>query len=494
MKQLARWLLPVLCVPSLFACSSSGADAATNSVYDAAGDTSRLDGPSNDAPDASVPADGPEEAIQDDGSLADADQGDTTSPDAPSPSDAQADAPQPACSTVPAVASAAMGSHFDPAVFDPSWYLCHYPDLAAAGFTGPAGARLHWLTFGMKEGRQAHPAFWVAEYLSLYPDLAAAFGGDYPAAVLHFVHHGLQEGRLGTLAGVPNPAALVGQELRPQGSVSYDTSSRAANALIDLGSSARMAGGIDHLGWNGVEFINAFDHGRELQVAWSADGYGECYNPTECGSSPDGTGATSSSALQAYWTSGSLLGSEVLPAFWLAPGVAYCGPVHNTTVTSNHVLNKIVRVGYGAIRHVLEFMVQVTIPEDLASLTIEAPTGYLKGSFTSFYTIDPTTGILQPLSAGPGEQGLPVILSIPDGSAAMGVWSPDLPSTDFPGTGYGRWAFPDANNPANATNKWNIVFRRGITPAGIYDFHGFAIVGTLENVRVAMTQLRALFP
>ncbi|MBI5538395.1 MAG: hypothetical protein HY898_37070 [Deltaproteobacteria bacterium] len=457
---------------------SPGTDAAA----DHPADTS-ADGQSDAGPDSSSDASG-------DSSLPDsADESPIVPPDQQSPPDVVQEPPDPGCPTTPPVASAAMGSHFDPAVFDPAYYLCRYPDVAAS-FPGEARARLHWLMHGMQEGRQAQPAFSVDEYLAMYPDLAQAFGSDRPAAVLHYVHYGLKEGRKGTQAGLPNAAASVGQDLRPQGGVSYDPSSKAANAIIDTGSSVRMAGGIDHLGWNAVEFINNFDHGRELQIAWSADGFGECFNPTECGSSTDGTGAVSSSALHMYWTSGSLLGSEVRPAFWLPPNtVQYCGPVHNTTVTADHILNKIVQVGYGGIQHVVRFLVQVTIPEDLTAMTIEAPTGYLTGAFSSFYTIDLPAGVLAPLSAGPGEQSLPVILSKPDGSAAMGAWSPDLPQAEYPGAGYGRFAFPDPGNAANATNKWNVVFRRSATPAGVYDFRGFAIVGTLENVRVAMTQL-----
>ena len=79
------------------------------------------------------------------------------------------------------------------------------------------------------------------------------------------------------------------------------------------------------------------------------------------------------------------------------------------------------------------------------------------------------------------------------GAGAAGN-SPDEPQPGFPGAGYGRFAFPDSAKPENATNKWNVVFRRGATPPGVYDFRSFAVVGSLENVRVAMTQLHALVP
>jgi hypothetical protein len=71
----------------------------------------------------------------------------------------------------------------------------------------------------------------------------------------------------------------------------------------------------------------------------------------------------------------------------------------------------------------------------------------------------------------------------------MGTWSPDLPQPSFPGAGYGRFAFP-SGNPAAATNKWNSVFRLGPSAPGTYSFRAYLAVGSLENVRVALCQLK----
>ena len=59
---------------------------------------------------------------------------------------------------------------------------------------------------------------------------------------------------------------------------------------LAVGVSSRTAGAIDSLTWGGTQFINARDHGRELQSAAAFDGYGECLNPTEAGSDADGRG------------------------------------------------------------------------------------------------------------------------------------------------------------------------------------------------------------
>ena len=63
----------------------------------------------------------------------------------------------------------------------------------------------------------------------------------------------------------------------------------------------RLAGAIHSLTWNGREFINSVDHGRQLQSASNLDGgtpiTAETFNPTEAGSRDDGAGEKSSSRL-----------------------------------------------------------------------------------------------------------------------------------------------------------------------------------------------------
>ena len=47
---------------------------------------------------------------------------------------------------------------------------------------------------------------------------------------------------------------------------------------------------LNSLTWRGKEFVNDYDHGREISYAWAFDGYGECFNPTEPGAARDGLG------------------------------------------------------------------------------------------------------------------------------------------------------------------------------------------------------------
>jgi hypothetical protein len=55
--------------------------------------------------------------------------------------------------------------------FDPCWYLNNHPDLKQAFGSDQAGAYLHWIVDGLREGRQSNRNFSVRDYLNRYPDL-----------------------------------------------------------------------------------------------------------------------------------------------------------------------------------------------------------------------------------------------------------------------------------------------------------------------------------
>jgi len=72
-------------------------------------------------------------------------------------------------------------------LFDASWYVGQYPDVAASG-SDPA---LHYLLLGGAEGRNPGPGFDAGWYKQQYPDVASA--GLNP--LLHYLQSGQAEGR-----------------------------------------------------------------------------------------------------------------------------------------------------------------------------------------------------------------------------------------------------------------------------------------------------------
>ncbi len=252
-----------------------------------------------------------------------------------------------------------------------------------------------------------------------------------------------------------------------------------SGAGIVIKTTTRLAGAIDSLTWGGKEFIDSFDHGRQLQSACAfGDGkpgfHAEGYNPTEAGSRHDGVGPTSSSELLSLKAEGNVLETRTRMAFWLRPGESSEGkPARNVKAVSDVLLTKKVKIE----GKVLEVRVTFTVPEAHPYGQYEALTGYMPPEFSKFLVLE--KGETRPLSDGPGEQALPVILSTESGSHAMGIWSPD------PSPGYGRWRFV-----AEKVVKWNCVFRERDVKPGDKTFHCAVAVGTLADVVAALKKLR----
>ena len=274
------------------------------------------------------------------------------------------------------------------------------------------------------------------------------------------------------------------------------TISRAFDgSSIAVGISSRTAGAIDSLTWGGTQFINAYDHGRELQSAAAYDGFGECLNPTEAGNDSDATGPRSASLLTALQVGSTTLLTRSQMAYFMAPGrpVGNCpkGPGPYAGPRSDDVLTKRVTLGAAGVANAIEYRATFTTARAHASATFEAATAYMPPEFSRFSSFDPATGQAAPLSAGPGEQGVPVILSNADGSRAMGVYSPALPQPSVPNAGYGRFSFAALPGAGNATVKWNCVFRENNIPAGDHTYTCYVLVGTLQNVQAGMVSLRS---
>lgn len=119
-------------------------------------------------------------------------------------------------------------------------------------------------------------------------------------------------------------------------------SNQAGPSNITITTTKRLAGAIHSLTWNGAEFIDSYDHGRQLQSATSFNNWGECYNPTEAGCAQDDTGETSTSLLMYQFAEGNYMETQTLPAFWTQPGhySPQCGLTLNTSPRASHYFRK----------------------------------------------------------------------------------------------------------------------------------------------------------
>ena len=261
----------------------------------------------------------------------------------------------------------------------------------------------------------------------------------------------------------------------------------------------RVAGAIDSLVWDGVEFIDSADHGRQLQSAVNADVDGqlwnECYNPTEAGSVVDGAGPASSSVLEALSVQNGILTTRVRMAYWLAPGMSSGGHrALNSAYLSDHRLSKRVKLGFGDLDTVIDYRVTYRVPSDRPHrrITIEALTGYMPARFSEALAWNPDKATLEPLPWNPpGEIAHPVVLSTPSGSHAMGVFTPDRPADGNPPVGYGRFEFQ-----REGVVKWNCVFRlTSSVPLrpGDRSFQFYVVLGSREDCRRSLEVLHRRF-
>ena len=267
---------------------------------------------------------------------------------------------------------------------------------------------------------------------------------------------------------------------------------------IVIRTTGRLAGAIHSLTWQGREFIDSTDHGRQLQSASNLDAgaplSNETYNPTEAGSARDGAGEKSSGRLLHLRVEPNALQTVIQLAFWLAPGEK-SGPnfAKNKTILSDHLLTKRVRIGYKHLPNVITYDATFSLPigERHRDATFEALTGYMPAEFERFLQYNAESGELEPLSDGPGEGPRPVVLAVAGGTHAMGIYAPPQSARNTIGPGYGRFRFP-----AEKVVKWNCVFRvhdaAGI-PAGEYPYRMFVLVGDLDTVRDSMRALHHEF-
>lgn len=80
-------------------------------------------------------------------------------------------------------------------VFNPTYYSNKYGDLKKTFGTNDDKLFSHFISYGMKEGRQAISTFNVTVYKNRYTDLQKVFGNDLPSYYKHFCQFGKKEGR-----------------------------------------------------------------------------------------------------------------------------------------------------------------------------------------------------------------------------------------------------------------------------------------------------------
>lgn len=301
---------------------------------------------------------------------------------------------------------------------------------------------------------------------------------------------------------------------------------------ITITASRKFGGAISSVkvnGMNGIEFIDSYDHGRELQSALNASiepsaiFISEIYNPTEAGSSSDARNSTSTSKIINISTNNNTLTNKTQMAYWLRPGEKSFGNLAlNTSPLSNNFLSKIVSFNSN-INNVVDYTVTFTVPsnqngESYYFLQFEVLTGYMPIEFSNFWTFQNNN--LETLSnQEDGEQSYPILFSNKNNDMAMGVVvakRTTYVTTNNQYGQYGRFTFTNQNtqvdggyvNEKSSLVKWNYVFRiwpelinkaDGIITSGTaplnettqkdYTFPLYLVIGTKSECLIALQTL-----
>ncbi|RKH91472.1 hypothetical protein D7Y21_02560 [Corallococcus sp. AB045] len=276
------------------------------------------------------------------------------------------------------------------------------------------------------------------------------------------------------------------------------------NATVQMGTSASHGGAVTSLFYGGTEYINNYDHGRQMQVAFSLDGYGEALMPTEAGSNRNGTNPTSTTQVVGYGAQPGRMTSTVHPAYWLEPGED-AGKYNsvpkaiNTTLVSEDTITKDITVGVGGHDNVIQYDSHIHLAAPHDTIYVEAPTTYVNGEFEKHYRFDPATGEsrLYPRvhseKPRPPEEGgfvdeagnVPLIVATEGGEHAMAIWSPDEKRSDLQ---YRLHQF-DLNDPEQNCSKLSVTFGMSENVPADIKTQSYVIVGTLEEVKARLAEL-----
>lgn len=272
----------------------------------------------------------------------------------------------------------------------------------------------------------------------------------------------------------------------------------------------RAAGGaIARLEWNGMQFVNAYDYGRQIQTAINFQREGELDNPTEAGSkygcpgvmSPGRAQGSPLLSLKRSFTEHTLE-TVTAPLQW-NPDL-FGGDADHPVVWSG-AISKTIELNHKDFPNRIKWTTRVGFPQARDHLGIELVTAYLRGMFNTFHfwKFNPERG-----EAGKGRlvhvtppkgdcvskarnRFRGVIISTEDGSYALGAYRSGGKGNLF--------ALCDfLGDPAQtgvhdvSASKWSVRQanpRKGVELPGPQEWVTYLVVGDRPTVRQEMEEM-----
>lgn len=272
---------------------------------------------------------------------------------------------------------------------------------------------------------------------------------------------------------------------------------------VTIAANLAAGGAISQLHWNGKQFINNFDYGRQIQTAFNLSPILEEDNPTEAGDKygcpgivPNGWGHGSPLVLQSIQQK--TLSTAVHPLQWKPEAF---GGGSDRPVRWKGTIGKTVKLDQFSDSKIIDWSVQVSFPMAQSQVNMEILTAYLNSEFNRFWVINGQTNSLTEVTGSiptgdcvkisnipgvttPSKGG--VVISTADSLYALGIYRN---ATD---NGFGLCKFSGGGGTTGSgTSKWNVLQRpiQSALAGEVKSYNVKVVVGTVADVRAAMQML-----
>jgi hypothetical protein len=279
---------------------------------------------------------------------------------------------------------------------------------------------------------------------------------------------------------------------------------------VKVESNAVAGGVVWRWFWNGVQFINNGDYGREIQAAFYYPGNDQNLNPNEAGDSShrDNPATAHGSPLLRFENQGTTQFTRAVPLNWLASVVG--GDQDHPVIWNHIVLGKDLALNFKNMGPVAQYTTHMVLPTATFG-GLANPAGYLVSSFNRFWTYDASSKTLEEVttsmpdgctastvtsfgghSFSPNFGG--IIMSDASGANAMGIYGVDK-SQGGSITYLAMWKFfcwgDGPGEAASDTTAWSAVTGNEDDwfPAGESTYNVYIITDTLQNVTTQMDRL-----
>ncbi len=294
----------------------------------------------------------------------------------------------------------------------------------------------------------------------------------------------------------------------PRYGLSCETNYSLSGGGVTIKANEQAGGAISELTWNGKQFVNNYDYGRQIQIAFNFTNTVEYDNPTEAGSIYGCPGIVAAPYAQGspilYVTStGSTLKTKTHPLQWIPEN--WGGDIDRPVMWKG-TIEKEVTLNYDTSypAHVIKWVSILNVPagDVTGEGAWELVTAYLTSDFDKLYTFDAKNNVLTdktsivPNNACYGAPGVTVpgdadykpdsggvINATANGNYALAAYRTRTNGYNFfahckilNSQGGGKYG-PD-------TTKWTVIDRDSIpgVKAGINTGTAYLIVGTLDDV------------